>query len=598
MWSKGFAVLPLAGANENAPRPDRFSVLRRVFREARPFYGRLAASLALGVVAGVGPTAYAWAIGEIENKVLAARHPDIPYLWEVAGAMVVVAIATNVASYGQNYLTAWSGQRLIASLRVDLFARLMRLPLGIFESWRPGELISRLTSDLSLMTDAVSISLPQFFQTGITFIAAIVGMVVTDWFLALVLFACAPFIVFAVARFNALVARSTERLKSQVADLSSNLTEALANERIVKAFGREDYEIARFEDNNQRYFGAYMKLTQFMQTQVPVVAIIIMLAVTGMLLFSTREVLYGRMNSGEVFRFWTLVALAINPMNRFAIFFADFQKAIVGASRVYEVLDLPIESSDRPGAIPLGKSVRGELRYEGVTFGYRTEEGPVLEGFSAEIPAGEVVALVGPSGGGKTTIVNLVPRFYEPQAGRITLDGIDLQAIRLGDLRAAIALVPQETQLFSGTVAENIRYGRLDATPGEIREAALIANADEFIQRLDAGYETIVGERGLRLSGGQRQRIAIARAVLRDPRILILDEATSALDSHSEVLIEQALDRILPGRTTLIIAHRLSTIRRASKILYIESGRVRETGTHESLLARGGAYAKLHAAQR
>ena len=577
----------------------RLAVLRRVFREARPYYPRLAFALILGAFAGVGPTAYAWAIGEIENRVLAVRppgQPDIPYLWEIAGAMLVVAVVTNVASYGQNYITAWCGQRLIARLRVDVFERLMHLPLGLFERWRPGELISRSTNDLALMTDAVSISLPQFIQTTITFLAAIVGMIVTDWLLAVVLFLCAPFIVYAVARFNALVGEGTERAQSQVADLSSNLTESLANERVIKAFGRERYETDRFRENNRRYFGAYMKLTQFMQTQVPVVAIIIMLAVTGMLLFSTREVLAGRMNSGEVFRFWTLVALAINPMNRFAIFFADFQKAIVGASRVYEVLDLPIERGDVPGAIPLG-IVRGEIRYENVSFAYRPEDEPVLDAFSAEISAGEIVALVGPSGGGKTTIVNLVPRFFEPQAGRITLDGLDLRTVRLADLRAAIALVPQETQLFSGTIAENIRYGRLDARDDELREAARIANADEFIERLQEGYATFVGERGIRLSGGQRQRIAIARAVLRDPRILILDEATSALDSHSEALIEEALDRILPGRTTLIIAHRLSTIRRATKILYIEHGRVGETGTHESLLARGGAYARLHAAQ-
>ncbi len=571
-------------------------MLRRLFRESRPYHTRLAIALVLGAVAGVGPTAYAWALGAIENRVLAAHPPDVAFLWLVVFAMIGVALVTNVASYGQNYLTAWCGQRLVARFRVDLFARLMHLPLGSFESWRPGELIARLTSDLGLMTDAVSISLPQFIQVSITFFAASVGMFVTDWFLATVLFACAPAIVYAVGRLNALVASGAERAQSQIADLSSNLTEALTNERVVKAFGREQFEIARFKDNNDRYFGAYMKLTQFMQTQVPVVAIIIMLSVTGMLLLSTREVLAGRMNTGDVFRFWTLVALAINPMNRFAIFFADFQKAIVGASRVYEILDLPVERADPPDAVALA-GVRGDIRYENVTFAYREEDGPVLDGFSAEIAADEIVALVGPSGAGKTTIANLVPRFFEPQEGRITLDGMDLRALRLADLRRAIALVPQETQLFSGTIADNIRYGRLDAGDDELVEAARIANADEFIDRLSDGYGTLVGERGIRLSGGQRARIAIARAVVRNPRILILDEATSALDSHSEALIEQAFDRILPGRTTLIIAHRLSSIRRATKILYIERGRVRETGTHESLLARGGAYAALHRAQ-
>ncbi|MBV8721106.1 MAG: hypothetical protein JO277_03080, partial [Candidatus Eremiobacteraeota bacterium] len=252
---------------------QRVAVLRRLFREAQPYYLRLAVALALGIVAGVGPTAYAWAIGGIENKVLAARPPDITFLWEVVIAMIGVAAITNVASYGQNYLTAWSGQRFIARFRVELFARLMRLPLGMFEHWRPGELISRLTNDLALMTEAVSISLPQFIQVSVTFFAATVGMFVTDWFLALVLFACAPFITYAVGRFNALVATSSLQAQAHIADLSSNLTEALANERVIKAFGREDFEIRRFSENNQRYFDAFMKLTQFMQTQVPVVAI-------------------------------------------------------------------------------------------------------------------------------------------------------------------------------------------------------------------------------------------------------------------------------------------------------------------------------------
>ncbi len=282
-------------------------------------------------------------------------------------------------------------------------------------------------------------------------------------------------------------------------------------------------------------------------------------------------------------------------MNRFSIFFADFARAFVGAGRVFEVLDLPIERGDPPDAIALPQ-IAGDVRFENVTFAYDADQ-PVLQSFSAEMLRGEVVALVGPSGAGKSTIVNLVPRFYDPQQGRITVDGVDIARVRLDDLRGAIAIVPQETQLFSGTIADNIRYGRLGASEAEIVAAAREANAEEFIQRLPDGYRTLVGERGIRLSGGQRQRLAIARAILRDPRILILDEATSALDSHSEALIEEALDRLLPGRTTLIIAHRLSTIRRATKILYIEAGRVRETGTHESLIAAGGLYANLHAAQ-
>jgi subfamily B ATP-binding cassette protein MsbA len=270
-------------------------------------------------------------------------------------------------------------------------------------------------------------------------------------------------------------------------------------------------------------------------------------------------------------------------MNRFSIFFADFARAFVGAGRVFEIMDLATEPDSPPDAISV-PNVVGDIRFEDVGFSY-DDEHAVLSHFNAEMLHGEVVALVGPSGAGKSTIVNMVPRFYDVQSGRITVDGVDIARMRLDDLRGAIAIVPQETLLFNGTILENIRY------------AAREANADEFVRALPEGYATLVGERGIRLSGGQRQRIAIARAILRDPRILILDEATSALDSHSEVLIEEALDRLLPGRTTLIIAHRLSTIRRATKILYIEGGMVRESGTHESLLAGNGAYAGLHATQ-
>ncbi len=573
----------------------RTAVLRRLLVEARPYYPRLFFSLFLGAIAGLGPLAYAPAFRLLQNDVFNNPRHDLRELWFIVAAMFAVTIVSNVASYGQNYLTALSGQSMIASMRVRLFERILHLPLGAFDKWRPGEFVARFMNDLSLMTDAVSVSLPQMVQTTITFIGSLAGMLWTDWVLALALFVVAPFVSIAVAKFNGLITSHTSNSQARIADLSSNLTEVLTNERIVKAFGREAYEVERFRNNSEAYLWSYMKVTQLGQTQTPVIATIIMLAVMAVVVFSAHEVAVGRMNSGTVGQFWIFVALAINPMNRFAIFLADFARALVGAERVFELLDLEEERRDQPGAVGLS-TVQGEIVFDDVTFSYEGHH-PVLEHFNATIEAGEVVALVGPSGAGKTTIVNLVPRFFEQQSGRITLDGIDLRRLRLGELRAVIAIVPQETTLFNGTVEDNIRYGRLDASSDEIVGAAREANADEFIRTLPDGYRTVVGERGIRLSGGQRQRIAIARAMLRDPRILILDEATSALDSHSEALIEGALDRMLPGRTTFIIAHRLSTIRRAAKILYIEGGQVREMGSHESLLALGGSYARLHAAQ-
>jgi subfamily B ATP-binding cassette protein MsbA len=578
--------------------------------EAKPFYPRLIFALFLGVISGLGPLAYAKAFPLIIASISGHAAPDlivtvpwsgrvlfdIPHgdiLFFVIAALFAVNLISNAAQYGQNYLTAWSGQRLIASLRVRMFARVLHLPLGEFDKWRPGEFLARFTNDLQLMTDAVSISLPQMVQTIVTFVGALAYMIYLDWVLTLFLFVFAPAVNYAVAFFTKLISGGTRRAQERIADLASNLTEVVQGARIVKAFGREEYEVERFRDSNENYFGAYMKLTQLGQTQTPVVAMIITIALLAVVAFSAHEVGAGRMNGGTVFSFWTCVVLATNPLNRFATYIGDLSKALVGAGRVYQILDLPVE---REGGGTTLERVAGAIRFENVTFAYEGHA-PVLHEMNAIIEAGDIVALVGPSGAGKTTIVNLVPRFYEAQSGRITLDGVDLRELSLTTLRGAIGIVPQEPLLFSGTIADNIRYGRLDATRGEIEAAAREANAEEFVLDLPQGYETPVGERGMRLSGGQRQRISIARAVLRDPRVLILDEATSALDSHSERLIEAALDRLLPGRTTLIVAHRLSTIRRANKILYIEAGRVAEAGTHEELLARGGRYASLHAAQ-
>jgi subfamily B ATP-binding cassette protein MsbA len=551
----------------------------------------------LGVIAGLGPLSYVEAFRIVGDNIFTpgGAH-NVALLGWVVAALFVVNVIANLASYGQNYLTAWSGQRLIANLRMRLFGRIMHLPLGEFDKWRPGELLSRFSNDLQMMTDAIGTSLPQLVQTVITFLGALIYMFHLDWLLTLFLMLVAPFVNYTVAFFTRLIASSSRRAQERIADLSANLSEVLQGTRVVKAFGREEYEVERLGGNNERYFNAFMKVTQFTQTQTPVVATIMTIAILAMFLFTSREVIVGRMKPGEMLAFWTAVSLTLNPINRFAALIGDLARGLVGASRAFEIFDLPIEAGDEPDAIAPA-TFAGALRFEHVTFRYEPDGPPALRDLSAEIEAGEIVALVGPSGAGKTTIVNLVPRFFEPQLGRITLDGIELGRIRLRTLRGAIGIVPQEPLLFSGTIGENIRYGKLDATQAEIEFAAREANADEFVVRLPHGYDTMVGERGIRLSGGQRQRISIARAVLRDPRILILDEATSSLDSHSERLIEEALDTLLAGRTTLIIAHRLSTIRRAHKIFYIDAGRIVEVGTHEDLVARGGRYAALHAAQ-
>ncbi len=578
---------------------SRRSTLARLAREARPYYPRIVVAMLLGTLAGVLSLVPPSAFGAIVGRVLAPKagqRPDIAILYLALIATFAALVLANLATYFQTYLTAWSGQHLIARWRIALFSRMLNLPLGEFDRWRPGELISRFATDLQLMTDAVSVSLPQFVVAVVTFVSSFAMMVYLDWLLTLTLVVVAPLVSIAVSKFQRLISTSTTRAQERIADLSSNLAEALTGQRVVKAFGTEDFETQRFRHANENFFGAYMKLTQFIQTQPLVVSTIMVSAVVVIMWLSVREVLVARLNTQQVFTYWMLLVNLANPLNRLAAFVGDLAKSLVGAGRIFELLDLPVEVGDRPGAVPL-PSPRGALDFEGVWFWYKESDPPALREVNAAVAAGEIVALVGRSGAGKTTLVNLVPRFYAPQRGVVRVDGVDIADVRLADLRRTIGIVPQDPQLMRGSIADNIRYGRLDASDEEVRSAACDANVDEFVESLPDGYETQVGERGIRLSGGERQRVAIARALLRNPRILILDEATSALDSHSETLIQQALDRLMAGRTTLVIAHRLSTIRRAHRILYIEAGRVVEVGTHDELLARGGAYADLHSAQ-
>jgi subfamily B ATP-binding cassette protein MsbA len=566
-------------------------VYRRLLDYARPMLWPMLGGVVLTALASTATIGYAKAV----TTLFAAVQSHSLTLLEIGLlAALGLNIIKNAAQYAGSYTMQGVGQKVIAKIRGDLFTRIQFLPLNIFDRWSRGEVQTRFDMDVNLMVTGVT-SLPLLCSAVLTLSGALIYMFYLDWVLTLLTIAVAPLVTFAVIRFSSLVRRATAQSLGGVAEINNALQESLDSMRVIKAFAREPYQVRRFIDLNNAYLGMSMKLAQILLTQVPIIDFLVTLGLLTLAGVSFYELVIGRKTPAELAQFLTLAIAASNPINQLANYFADLMKALVGARRIFEVLDLPVEEPDAPGAHRLAY-VEGAVEFQNVQFAYdgKTE---VLRGVSATVKPGEVIALVGPSGAGKTTLVNLVPRFYAPTSGAVLIDGQDIKDVTLVSLRESLAIVPQDPQLFSDTIEHNIRYGRLDATPAEIEEAAKLANAHGFISKFPRGYQTMVGTRGIRLSGGERQRVAIARALLRNPRILILDEATSSLDAQSEALIQEALERLLVGRTTFIIAHRLSTIRKATTILVMSEGRIVEQGNHAELLARDGLYAKLYRTQ-
>ena len=503
-------------------------------------------------------------------------------------------VVKNAAQYGGSYTMQGVGQKVIAKVRGDLFTRVQFLPLPVFDRFSRGEVQMRFDMGVNMLVAGVT-SLPLMCSAVLTLTGALAYMFYLDWVLALLTLAVAPLISLAAMRFNRLVMGATYKSLGGVAEINNALQESLDSMRVIKAYAREPYQIRRFLDLNYSYLGVSMKLAQMLLTQVPVIDFLVTCGLLTLAGVSFYELVVGRKTPAELAQFLTLAIAASNPINQISNYFGDLVKATVGARSIFEVLDLPVEEPDAPGAQRL-TNVRGLVEFQNVRFAYEGKH-EILRGVSARVEPGEIVALVGPSGAGKTTLANLIPRFYAPTSGTVLIDGHDISDVTLVSLRESLAIVPQDPQLFSDSIEHNIRYGRLDATHEEVEEAAKLANAHGFISKSPRGYQTMVGTRGIRLSGGERQRIAIARAILRDPRILILDEATSQLDAQSEALIQEALERLLVGRTTFIIAHRLSTIRHATTILVLDNGEIVERGKHAELLARDGLYAKLYRTQ-
>ena len=566
---------------------------KRLLVFLRPYRIQLLIGVICMALSGASNIVVPWLIKEVIDKVLADK--DIYTLNLIALAILVLFALRGFFYFGQRYFMTYVGQRMVNDIRERLYRHLQRLSLSYFDRRKTGTIMSNLTNDVTTLQNVMTNSMVSFVQEFVILIGSLVSMLVLYWKLTLITLVIVPLVIATIRFFGLRLRMAGHDVQGKIADITTLLEEVISSIRIIRSFHREDFEIRRFLKQNDNNFEALMKATKLMAMLTPVIQFLAAIAVTGIIWYGGVSVIRGEMTAGALIAFLIYAINLTNPVRRISEIYGDIQRSLAAADRVFDTLDTESDVNESPQAITL-PLVAAKIEFSHVFFSYDAKH-MALQDFNLTIQPGEVVALVGPSGAGKSTVANLLPRFYDVTAGCVKIDDIDVRDVTYASLRNQIGLVPQETVLFNASIRENILYGRLDATETEIIEAAKAANAHQFIMQLPQGYDTVVGDRGSSLSGGQRQRISIARAILKNPRILILDEATSALDTKSEKIVQAALDRLMKDRTAVVIAHRLSTVRNADYIAVIEGGRIVEWGKHQALLAKQGVYARLYAVQ-